>query len=66
MSPRITSPAHPSGGGGMAGVGGGGGGGGGGFGERTRGRGRGRGVGRDKGIIGQTIKIIQGPYKGKI
>ena len=36
--------------------------GGGGFGERGRGRGRGRGVGRDKGIIGQTIKIIQGPY----
>lgn len=54
MSPRLSSPAHPSGGG--AGAMGGGG----------RGRGRGRNMGRDKGIIGQTIKIIQGPYKSNV
>ena len=42
-------------------VGGGGGGGGGG------GRGRGRGKsGRDTSLIGQTIRIAQGPYKGYI
>ena len=32
-----------------------------------RGRGRGRGgIGRDREVIGQTIKITQGPYKGHI
>lgn len=56
MSPRISSPAHPSGGGG----------------ERGRGRGGGAGVGRgglskrDREIIGQTVRIIQGPFKGEI
>lgn len=55
MSPRITSPLHPSG----AGRGGGGGGGGG----RGRGRG-GAGVRRDRELIGQTIKITGGFYKG--
>ncbi|CAL1541166.1 unnamed protein product [Lymnaea stagnalis] len=60
MSPRISSPAHPSGGGG---------------GERGRGRGGG-GVGagagrgglskRDREIIGQTVRIIHGPFKGYI
>ncbi|EFA05446.1 transcription elongation factor SPT5 [Tribolium castaneum] len=63
MSPRRSSPMHPSsGGGGMGGFasprpGGGGGGGGGG--------GRGR-VSRDRDIIGTTIKITKGPYKGNI
>lgn len=52
MSPRITSPLHPSG----AGRGGGGGG-------RGRGRG-GAGVRRDRELIGQTIKITGGFYKG--
>ncbi|KAI8781206.1 Transcription elongation factor SPT5 [Biomphalaria glabrata] len=57
MSPRISSPAHPSGGGG---------------GERGRGRGGGAGAGRgglskrDREIIGQTVRIIQGPFKGYI
>ncbi|XP_064477491.1 transcription elongation factor SPT5-like [Ornithodoros turicata] len=59
-SPRVSSPMHPSGGGGGGGHRGGGGGGGGGFGG---GRGRGR---RDSELIGQTIKITQGPYKGHI
>lgn len=50
MSPRIQSPMHPSGG---------------------RGRGGGRGgrggyrVTRDREILGKTIKISGGPYKGK-
>lgn len=61
MSPRLSSPAHPAGGGapdrGGADRG---------FGDRNRGRGRGRGMGRDRGIIGQTIKITQGPYKGHV
>jgi len=61
MSPRLTSPAHPSQSGNR-------GGGGGGFrGGRGRGRGRGGGhVGRDRDLIGTTIKITQGPYKGHI
>ena len=48
MSPRISSPAHPSSGG------------------VTPGRGRGRGDfnRRDKSLIGQTVRIIHGPYKG--
>ena len=57
MSPRLSSPMHPSQGGGRGGGGGGGGGG--------RGRGRG-GIGRDRELIGQTIKITQGPYKSHI
>lgn len=58
MSPRLASPAHPaSGGGGVAGGGGGGGGG---------GRGRGGLSKRDKELIGQTVRIIQGPFKGYI
>ncbi|KAH8035967.1 hypothetical protein HPB51_014090 [Rhipicephalus microplus] len=56
LSPRISSPMHPSGGGGGGGRGGGFGGGG----------GRGRGGRRDSELIGQTIKITQGPYKGHI
>ncbi|KAF4530960.1 hypothetical protein B566_EDAN011341 [Ephemera danica] len=60
MSPRIASPMHPSGGGRGGGAGGGG------------GRGRGRGgfgggnVRRDRELIGQTIKITGGPYKGNV
>ncbi|XP_005096032.1 transcription elongation factor SPT5 [Aplysia californica] len=52
MSPRIASPAHPSGGG-----------------ERGRGRGGGGRGGmsrRDREIIGQTVRIVQGPFKGYI
>ncbi len=58
MSPRLSSPMHPSqgGGGGRGGRGGGGG----------RGRGRGGNIGRDRELIGQTIKITQGPYKSHI
>ncbi|KAG8038436.1 hypothetical protein G9C98_006132 [Cotesia typhae] len=56
MSPRIASPMHPSGGG--FGRGGGGGGG--------RGRGRGGGARRDRELIGTTIKITGGPYKGNV
>ena len=51
MSPRLSSPAHPSSGaGGVAGGGG-----------RGRGRGEDR---RNTGLIGQTVRIVQGPYKG--
>ncbi|BFZ16060.1 hypothetical protein BsWGS_19099 [Bradybaena similaris] len=54
MSPRIASPAHPSGG----------------AAERGRGRGGGAGRGglsrRDKEIIGQTVRIVRGPFKGYI
>eukprot|EP00094_Tigriopus_californicus_P005339 TCALIF_05148-PA protein Name:"Similar to SUPT5H Transcription elongation factor SPT5 (Homo sapiens)" AED:0.12 eAED:0.12 QI:0/0.33/0.3/1/0.77/0.8/10/0/1058 len=64
MSPRLSSPMHPSQGGG-GNRGGGGGGGGGGRGGRGRGRGRGS-IGRDRELIGQTIKITQGPYKASI
>lgn len=57
MSPRRSSPMHPS-----SGVGGFGGG----FGGRPAGgAGRGRGS-RDRDIIGSTIKITRGPYKGNI
>ncbi|WAR02974.1 SPT5H-like protein, partial [Mya arenaria] len=52
MSPRLSSPAHPGSGG------------------STPGRGRGRGgpgggpgVKRDREMIGQTVRIIQGPFK---
>ncbi|KAM7398801.1 hypothetical protein PAMP_018111 [Pampus punctatissimus] len=56
MSPRISSPMHHGGGGAQQRGGGGGGGGG-------MGRGRGR---RDNELIGQTVRISQGPYKGYI
>ncbi|KAK2179528.1 hypothetical protein NP493_486g02048 [Ridgeia piscesae] len=49
----LASPSHPSSGGG----GGGG---------RGAGRGRGAGDRRDRDLIGQTVRIIQGPYKGYI
>uniref|UniRef100_A0A670JFA7 Transcription elongation factor SPT5 n=1 Tax=Podarcis muralis TaxID=64176 RepID=A0A670JFA7_PODMU len=52
MSPRINSPMHPSAGGQRGGFGGGG---------MSRGRGR-----RDNDLIGQTVRISQGPYKGYI
>ena len=61
MSPRIASPMHPSSSGGAGGRGAGGRGGGGG-----RGRGRGGGVRRDRDLIGTTIKITGGPYKGNV
>ncbi|XP_046987782.1 transcription elongation factor SPT5 [Schistocerca americana] len=51
MSPHISSPMHPSGG-----ARGGG----------ARGRGRGGGMRRDRELIGQTIKITGGPYKGNV
>lgn len=54
MSPRIQSPMHPSGRGGATPRGG-----------RGRGAGRG-GVTRDRELIGQTIKITGGPYKGNV
>ncbi|XP_006801313.1 transcription elongation factor SPT5 [Neolamprologus brichardi] len=53
MSPRISSPVHHGGGGAQQRGGGGGG----------MGRGRGR---RDNELIGQTVRISQGPYKGYI
>ena len=54
MSPRIQSPAHPSSAGGVTP-------------NQPAGRGRGRGGGsqRDRGLIGQTVRIIQGPFKGR-
>lgn len=56
MSPRLSSPAHPSSGGG--------GGGGGGGGAGSAGRGRGGMTRRDRELIGQTVRIKQGPFKG--
>ncbi|ENN71835.1 hypothetical protein YQE_11454 [Dendroctonus ponderosae] len=57
MSPRRSSPMHPSSGvGTMPGVAGG-------FRGARRGRGRGS---RDRDMIGTTIKITKGPYKGNI
>ena len=51
MSPRITSPAHPS-----SGLAGG-----------LTGAGRGRGIDkRDLEVIGQTVRITQGPFKGNM
>ncbi|XP_076450911.1 transcription elongation factor SPT5-like isoform X2 [Babylonia areolata] len=52
MSPRLSSPAHPSSGGG-------------GGAERQGGRGRGT-TRRDRELIGQTVRIRQGPFKGYI
>jgi transcription elongation factor SPT5 len=59
MSPQIQSPMHPSGRGGGGGRGGGRGGRGG------RG-GFGGGMSRDREIMGKTIKITGGPYKGAV
>ncbi|XP_060070304.1 transcription elongation factor SPT5-like [Ylistrum balloti] len=55
MSPRLSSPAHPASGGGTPGSG-------------TPGRGRGGGgfSRRDRELIGQTVRIVQGPFKGYI
>jgi len=51
MSPRLSSPAHPSSGAGAPGAG--------------AGRGRGRGEDRrNTELIGKTVRIVQGPYKG--
>ncbi|KAK0085563.1 hypothetical protein PV325_004872 [Microctonus aethiopoides] len=55
MSPRLASPMHPSGGSGFGRGGGGG-----------RGRGRGGGARRDRDLIGTTIKITGGSYKGNV
>ncbi|XP_055640225.1 transcription elongation factor SPT5 [Toxorhynchites rutilus septentrionalis] len=55
MSPRIHSPMHPSGGRGGRGGGGG-----------RGGRGGGNRVSRDREILGKTIKITGGPYKGAV
>ncbi|GFO29479.1 transcription elongation factor spt5 [Plakobranchus ocellatus] len=53
MSPRISSPAHPSGGGESP--------------QRGQGgAGRGGMSRRDREIIGQTVRIIQGSFKGYI
>ena len=49
----LASPSHPSSGGG-GGRGGG------------AGRGRGSGDRRDRDLIAQTVRIIQGPYKGML
>ena len=55
MSPRLSSPAHPSSGGG------------GGLSAPVGGAGRGRGKDRrDRDVIGQTVRIVQGPYKGML
>lgn len=55
MSPRIQSPMHPSGRGGGGGRGG------------MRGRGGFRGgISRDREILGKSIKITGGPYKGAV
>lgn len=62
MSPRIQSPMHPAGGGG-GGRGGGRGGGGGGF---RGGRGGANRVLRDREILGKSIKISGGSYKGAV
>lgn len=59
MSPRISSPVQSTGGGRGRGGGGGGGGGRGGSGGAGS-------VGRDRDLIGKTVKITQGPYKGHI
>lgn len=57
MSPQIQSPMHPSGGRGRGGFNRGFGGG---------GRGGRSGVSRDREILGKTIKITGGPYKGAV
>ena len=55
MSPRISSPAHPASGGSSTPSGG----------TPGGGRGRGRGAKRDTSLIGETVKIVGGPFKGK-
>lgn len=60
MSPRIQSPAHPSARGSFTPRGRGGPGG------RGGGAGRGGVPARDRDLIGQTIKITGGPYKGNV
>lgn len=55
MSPRIQSPMHPGGAGGQRGGRGG-----------MRGRGGAHGVSRDREILGKTIKITGGSYKGAV
>jgi len=52
MSPRLSSPAHPSQG--AAGL------------TPQAGRGRGQGMRRDTGMIGHTVRIVQGPFKGYV
>ena len=55
MSPRISSPAHPSSAAGAT------------PGLTAAGRGRGRGFDkRDLEIIGRTVRVTQGPYKGEL
>lgn len=56
MSPRIQSPMHPSRGGRGGGRGG----------RGRGGPGGGGGVSRDRELIGETIKITGGPYKGNV
>ncbi|KAL1446878.1 hypothetical protein MTO96_044459, partial [Rhipicephalus appendiculatus] len=56
LSPRISSPMHPSGGRGWWDV----------AGALVAEAAGGRGGRRDSELIGQTIKITQGPYKGHI
>jgi len=51
MSPRIMSPARDAGGPQQ---------------QQTKGRGRGRGGSRDNTLIGQTVRVCQGPFKGYI
>ncbi|KAI1289197.1 Transcription elongation factor SPT5 [Halotydeus destructor] len=62
MSPRMASPRHPS----QGGAGGGGGGGGGGRGGGSGGGPRGGRDRSDLDMIGKTIKITRGTYKGHI
>ena len=54
MSPRISSPAHPSSAGSSSPAGRGG-----------RGAGRGGMTRFDRALIGQTVRVTQGPYKGE-
>lgn len=62
MPPRMASPMHPSG----SSPAGGGFGRGGGDAGRGRGGGRGEGARRDRELIGTSIKITGGPYKGNV
>lgn len=51
MSPHLSSPSHPGGGPSAT---------------PSQGRGSGRGsfMRRDRELIGETVRIIQGPFKG--
>jgi transcription elongation factor SPT5 len=54
MSPRLSSPSHPSQGAAAGPI-------------TPQGGGRGRGgPPRDRQLIGQTVRIIQGPFKGSV